>query len=108
MSYGRNTLLFGKLSVQETRFAQDRTFIKLESFGTGGIGNTIAYGMQYVKKVMLGLGKPTNESDFNEKNYSNFQYSFIACYGLSHAQRYAQRLLGRPSVGFKTRVNYAG
>ncbi|MDR1906902.1 MAG: hypothetical protein LBQ03_01640 [Puniceicoccales bacterium] len=70
LPYGRNTLLFGRLSKEETGFGQDRTFIKLESFGTGGIGNMLAHGMQYVKKVALGMGKPTKESDFNEKTNS--------------------------------------
>jgi hypothetical protein len=68
LPYGRNTLLFGKLSRDETGFGQDRTFIKLESFGIGGLGNKIAHGAQYVKKVILGAGKPTKESNFNEKN----------------------------------------
>ncbi|MDR1591177.1 MAG: hypothetical protein LBR92_04275 [Puniceicoccales bacterium] len=105
LPYGGNTLLFGKLSAQETGFERNRTFVKLESFSTGGFGNMVAHGMQYVKKVILGLEKPTKENDFNEKitSIANMVSSLVKNSQNIMPKGFQSSL----QLAFKARVDYA-
>ncbi|MDR0595510.1 MAG: hypothetical protein LBF94_02330, partial [Puniceicoccales bacterium] len=84
LPYGRATLLFGQVKASESMFGQDRTFIKLEDFGTDSrspsagavaqiIGrvfsfwNLLCHGYQWLKKAVLRIGLPDKAQDFTEK-----------------------------------------
>jgi hypothetical protein len=77
LPYGKNTLLFGSLETGETGFSKERTFIKLEDFGTdsqvtgfrarwNSFLNLLSHGLGWFKKVFLKINNLTKENDFRE------------------------------------------
>jgi hypothetical protein len=81
LPYGKNTLLFGKLEKTESGFGKNRSFIKLESYGTDSRGtgikarwnsfkNLLCHGLEWFTKCLCGIDSSTRESNFTEKTTS--------------------------------------
>ncbi|MDR0679543.1 MAG: hypothetical protein LBF42_00665 [Puniceicoccales bacterium] len=90
LPYGRGTLLFGQIKASESMFVQDRTFIKLEDYGTDNrsisagvvaqirgrvlsFWNLLRHGYQWLKKTVLRIGLPDKTQDFTEKTEAIFK-----------------------------------